>query len=43
MKKHLIGCGWFLSLTSDITMAHFGTEGTAAQDWFGAMRDATYS
>ena len=28
-----------LSLTSDITMAHFGTEGTAAQDWFAAMRD----
>ena len=28
-----------LSLTSDITMAHFGTEGTAADDWFGAMRD----
>ena len=30
----------FFSLTSDITMAHFGTEGTAAQDWFAAMRDA---
>jgi hypothetical protein len=29
----------FFSLTSDITMAHFGTEGTAAQDWFGTMRD----
>ena len=27
------------SLSSDITMAHFGTEGTAAQDWFGTMRD----
>ena len=29
----------FMSLSSDITMAHFGTEGTAAQDWFGTMRD----
>jgi hypothetical protein len=29
----------FMSLTSDITMAHFGAEGTAAQDWFGTMRD----
>ena len=28
-----------LSLTSDITMAHFGTEGRAADDWFAAMRD----
>ena len=28
-----------LSLTSDITMAHFGPDGKAAEDWFGAMRD----
>ena len=29
-----------LGLTGDITMAFFGTEGTAADDWFGAVRDA---
>ena len=28
-----------LSLTSDITMAHFGPDAKAADDWFGAMRD----
>ena len=28
-----------LSLTSDITMAHFGPDAKAAEDWFGAMRD----
>ena len=28
-----------LSLTSDITMAHFGPDARAADDWFGAMRD----
>ena len=26
-----------LSLTSDITMAHFGPEAKAADDWFAAM------
>ena len=29
----------FLSLTSDITMAHFGPDAKAADDWFAAMRD----
>ena len=29
----------FLSLSSDITMAHFGMESKASQDWFGAMVD----
>ena len=29
-----------LGLTADITMAHFGVEGKAADDWFGAMSDA---
>ena len=28
-----------MSLMSDITMAHFGMEGKAADDWFGAMSD----
>ena len=28
-----------LSLTSDITMAHFGPDAKAAEDWLGAMRD----
>ena len=28
-----------LSLTSDITMAHFGPDAKAADDWFAAMRD----
>ena len=28
-----------LSLTSDITMAHFGPDAKAAEDWFAAMRD----
>ena len=28
-----------LSLMSDITMAHFGPDAKAAEDWFGAMRD----
>lgn len=28
-----------LSLTSDITMAHFGPDARAADDWFAAMRD----
>ena len=29
-----------LGLTADITMAHFGIEGKAADDWFGAMTEA---
>jgi hypothetical protein len=29
-----------LGLTADITMAHFGVEGRAAEDWLGAMADA---
>ena len=28
-----------LSLTSDITMAHFGPDAKAADDWYAAMRD----
>ena len=26
-------------MTSDITMAHFGPDAKAADDWFGSMRD----
>lgn len=29
-----------LGLTADITMAHFGIEGRAAEDWFGSMTEA---